>query len=885
MVPHMQKSLIRLIIVLTALLTIAGTAAAQYQPIPNFTGVGAGYNFRQAINQRFSGAQAISPTIVSVPFASLPTEQDGMLLWCNDCEETTPCASGGGGAFARGARGVWACAADTLEQDLDVNGHNVADASSVVVEKSGDANPREQLVAGSGLQMGNGTAAPLTAIDENDNITGHVNGVINARATPYLAKGDASTDDAPAIQAAYNAAATFNTNGQATPQVYLPATPNSCYALDEPLIFNNTVNVSGAGASSSYLCPQFFGPDIIQQWNSGYLAPLIKNVTAAWQASHTYAIDNEIADPNGKVEYISSAGTSGSTAPSWCTSGLGCTTADGTVTWSQGPATGGGLLSGSGSAWDNAGVATAFAGITQGLDLNWDPAVNLNGLSALTVEFAVDPIYINSGNPGALFCTRPTQPESSDTPTACITVGFAPYDLGATLDIGGNNISVDTSTPIPLNQIDDIALTYDGSTVRLYLNGAMIGSTSASGNIVEPYYERMLYPGGDGATQTTSPGGYYGSLRVSNIARYTGASYTPTTTKFTSDSNTLVLLNFPVPPTVGQGEAGYIEGTDGAGFAGNVFFPLESSQSHEIGGHLSGFDYCNGGQYPGGLYATWTIDAVWSDLSCGGAAYIGFDLYDNDYQDTVRNVFVSMGYAGVKSAQTPINFYFGNQSNNNIYANLQTDGGARTSYMQAGGYGTYINDKMTGRGYAVYPFVNDGGAGDYITPFTDIEDSEADFISSFYFSGLWAPTEVTGAEMFAPGASTNPGDSFFTLNGGQPPVVIGGSYNGSVAEVANIAANPSVPMTIREAGLPKGVPLTNSGKAAEVYASVGGVSSGITVSSGVDFANLPNPVINGASFYCPDCDPPANPPTACTSSGAKTGSWVHGLNNTWICTP
>lgn len=46
----------------------AGTRAqnlpppGSYQPIPNFTGVGAGLQFRQAINQRFGGSQPIAPS-------------------------------------------------------------------------------------------------------------------------------------------------------------------------------------------------------------------------------------------------------------------------------------------------------------------------------------------------------------------------------------------------------------------------------------------------------------------------------------------------------------------------------------------------------------------------------------------------------------------------------------------------------------------------------------------------------------------------------------------------------------------------------------------------------------------------------------------------------
>jgi hypothetical protein len=60
--------------------------------------------------------------------------------------------------------------------------------------------------------------------------------------------------------------------------------------------------------------------------------------------------------------------------------------------------------------------------------------------------------------------------------------------------------------------------------------------------------------------------------------------------------------------------------------------------------------------------------------------------------------------------------------------------------------------------------------------------------------------------------------------------------------------------------------------------------AGMSISKGIGWP-LPETVVNGGSFYCPNCDPPANPPTDCTSRGARTGSWVHGLNNHWICIP
>src|SRR5208283_837096 len=68
-----------LILVAMLALLCGGPARAQYQPIPNFTGVGAGQQFRNAVNGLGSGATPISPRLVAVPFSILNVtpEQDG----------------------------------------------------------------------------------------------------------------------------------------------------------------------------------------------------------------------------------------------------------------------------------------------------------------------------------------------------------------------------------------------------------------------------------------------------------------------------------------------------------------------------------------------------------------------------------------------------------------------------------------------------------------------------------------------------------------------------------------------------------------------------------------------------------------------------------------
>jgi len=102
-------------------------SAGAYKAIPNFTGSGAGADFRNAINDRFSGVAPTSPRIVSSPFAGFGAETDGALIYCSDCKATIPCVAGGSGAWAFGAQGQWECAAPgTIAQGsaatLDVNG-------------------------------------------------------------------------------------------------------------------------------------------------------------------------------------------------------------------------------------------------------------------------------------------------------------------------------------------------------------------------------------------------------------------------------------------------------------------------------------------------------------------------------------------------------------------------------------------------------------------------------------------------------------------------------------------------------------------------------------------------------------------------------------------
>ena len=874
----MHKSLLKIFLgSLLALAATAGAAAAQYQPIPNFTGIGAGFNFRQAINQHLSGAQSIAPRIVGLSFASLPGEQDGLLLWCKDCQAATPCRAGGAGAWAMGSRGAWACAGGALEQDLNANGHNIIAAASVQADLPGDPQYRELMVPGNGIKVGNGTTAPFTVVDESANISGHVNGAISVKAPPYLAKGDGVTDDTAAIQAAVSAACAAA--GAHKPEVYLPATPGGlCYKTSAPILLNCSLKFNGGGWQQTAICQNYLGPTIIAQGaETGWKPPLASSVTAPWTASHSYSQYKEVLDSNGNVEVATTGGTSGSGPhPPWPNT-PGNTVTDGGVTWTL-AMIGTQLASGSGSAldavspemWPGAGFSSNNATLELGNPGNLEST--LNGLSHFTVEFYFDQMshtdgyYLLSYNTGAPKLSSTNALEIFENSGAS---GSCPIRcLFAQVDIGGSSIGLFptiAAAQIPIGPVH-IAITYDGSNVRLFLGGALLKTVAASGNWTIPPYSSFMtasnnpgiYPGMQGS-QNTAPA-YYDSLRISNIARYTSA-FTPPTAKFTNDSNTVALFNWPssgVPIGTTEGQIGSI----------NTFIPIETSDG---GADLNPLYIGNMQLGDNGIYANWMLNSTIENIMINGAGRTCIHLHDNDYQDTIRRVMCVV----VPYAKTNVGFLFMNQSNNNLYEHLQCDG-QYTCIEQASGSGHYVMPDFSDRGYAIYPLAFMQAQAVVDSPELDIEDTAANQLASVYSNGGYAPVVINGGQLTL-GSS---GAAYLAINGGAPFIVAGTLFSGgSPAELLNVIGNPSAPVIMHDVIQPSGIALTNAGKSWWLNETQG------SQDLGVKFADLPGSVTNGGRRYCVDCDPPANPPVACTSSGAKTGAWANGLNNTWVCVP
>jgi formylglycine-generating enzyme required for sulfatase activity len=85
-----------------------------------------------------------------------------------------------------------------------------------------------------------------------------------------------------------------------------------------------------------------------------------------------------------------------------------------------------------------------------------------------------------------------------------------------------------------------VAFVLDGNQERFYVDGWLIASRSSnSGNVPDTNTCCMLGYGWKG---------YISSFRISNNARYSGSSHTPSFSKLTTDANTLLLYNFNEAP-------------------------------------------------------------------------------------------------------------------------------------------------------------------------------------------------------------------------------------------------------------------------------------------------------------------------------------------------
>ncbi len=203
-------------------------------------------------------------------------------------------------------------------------------------------------------------------------------------------------------------------------------------------------------------------------------------------------------------------------------------------------------LVGTGSALATEGTATTNGNYY--LNLRDAPTVELDGLPQLTAEAFIS--LSEAYPPGfANIVSGPYEGACNSQVLGCksaLRLGVAGQNLEAEVDVAGTSVVL-SGPVITLSTVHHVAVAYDGATARLFLDGAVVASAAASGAVAQGAYEDVVIGPMQYALEASklvgAMPGTIDSVRISRVARYTGA-FTPPTTKLASDGDTLALLNF-----------------------------------------------------------------------------------------------------------------------------------------------------------------------------------------------------------------------------------------------------------------------------------------------------------------------------------------------------
>lgn len=222
--------------------------------------------------------------------------------------------------------------------------------------------------------------------------------------------------------------------------------------------------------------------------------------------------------------------------------------------------------------------------------------------------------------------------------------------LRASATIGGVVYTINSAAgAISANTVYWTALTYDGSTLRLFFGipgatSTLAGSAAASGNWTQSPFEE-IYPFGTG-TPTGMPG-YWDSIRLTRfIPRYTTTGTVPSA-KFSADGNTIVVLNFDL-------QDGVL--TRGQGVDGDSWFWERKGASVAARCHIENVGFITGGLV---LFAGQgsTIKSPFFG-SCRDALTICDSIWatmvDNPYINIATRHGISVGASGPVTIISPI---------------------------------------------------------------------------------------------------------------------------------------------------------------------------------------------------------------------------------------
>ncbi len=547
---------------------IGHKVGAAFNPIANESGA----QFRADVNARFSGATPIAPAFATtLAPVTAATSTINPAIEHYDCDASSNnvfiklgAASGSGRfftlkkldsssnicEFSPTVRSTFAgCPGnhDSIDQGLGLGSSGLTVQNQwYTIHDAFNCNwdiVSSSTSAGGGIPQGGPLTSPLltggesiegsttTGADVISNMS--VNGQFNPMAFGATGTGIFGTDDSAALQATVDMDCLSNNVSDAHVSATTVLLPPASYRMTYPLWVNCAgLNLVGAGMYSSVLSPTYdFGPTV------AFAPGAYKGIptTTSLVAGPGKALDFTVSQNSYRLNLREWDGLNGPLA-----SVASCTA---TNTPSKGCT----------------GTGTGNFGM------------NLLGQPALTAEaFVKDEktcvahptvvCAVNGDCPGGDTCGAVTDGlvvSSSGRQSNSIGQTYGFYlringgDWLALFNTTGGNCLASGGAVTP-GTTYFVAGTYDGTTCRLYVctpgqsSCAVAASGTATGTIVQgPTEDVSIGPDLNewAPASLNSMKGYIDSVRISNIARYTGTITTAPSIKFSADSNTLILTN------------------------------------------------------------------------------------------------------------------------------------------------------------------------------------------------------------------------------------------------------------------------------------------------------------------------------------------------------
>lgn len=406
----------------------------------------------------------------------------------------------------------------------------------------------------------------------------------------------------------------------------------------------------------------------------------------------------------------------------------------------------------------------------------------------------------------------------------------------------------------------EIEASYDGSNLRLFINGTLQGSaTAATGTITQPDFDRAVFFANGGSWPEMLSNnfswwnGAIGAIEFANVARHT-SSYTADTSYWTADGNTQLLITWDSPSgaTVAGTQTVYLANGNRA------WLPVLGTTAQNQVPTLT----LKNLTFTGPLVAIWTTGSVFTDLMAGSAdtAIPAFDFYDNDFLNHYERLF------GATLHVPAICFNFGTASNENLEINNQCNSQtAIEGYFHTGGGSEDINPRITDWGsYRVYWYFSQGTAHQSY-PFVDSEAGNTNLITAYGMDGVYQPIKIDHGQI-----PSNNNAPFFTLMGGgsqfygvEATGTLFSNASGTAAELVNVLNPPTVPVVLKDVVIPANISRTNASNGQYLSLQQFGRAESLAV------ANLWScaAVNTGARVDVTDC-------TTCTYGATCTGGGV-----------